>query len=70
MADKEKEKEVKQLQKEIAQLYKLYPTLELSPCKCDRDLMEKEQALRDLRNEIHELEKMRDRLLYTWWVKA
>ena len=67
MANKKTKKELKKLNKELAELEKLHKGLELSPCKNDRDLKEKEQALIELRGEIHELEKKRDRLMYTRW---
>lgn len=67
MPDKERRKELKQLEKEMGELQKLYSSLELSPCKSDREIKEKDQALKELRGEILELEKKRDHLLYTRW---
>ena len=51
----------------MAELERLHRELELLPCKNDREIKKKEQALMDSRAEIHELEKKRDRLMYTSW---
>ena len=47
MPDKEKKKELKQYEKELTELRKLFPALELTPCKSDKELKEKEQALKE-----------------------
>ena len=67
MTDRKTNKELKKFEKEIADLERLYEKLEISPCKNDKELKEKDQALNELRKEIRELEKNRDRLTYTWW---
>jgi len=70
LTDQKTKKALKKLNKEMAELESLYDKLEISPCKNDMDLKEKDQALNELRKEIRELEKKRDRLTYTWWGEA
>ena len=69
MADRKTKKELKKFDKKMAELEKLYEQLEIKPCNNDKELKEKEQALIELRAEINDLEKGRDRLMYTWWEK-
>jgi len=66
MTDRKTKKELKKLNKEMAEFERLYDELEINPCKNDVELKEKDQALKELREEIHELERRRDRLMYTW----
>jgi len=67
MTNRKTKKKLKKLNKEMAELETLYGELEISPCKNDRELTEKDQALEELKKEILELEKNRDRLMYSCW---
>jgi hypothetical protein len=66
----QKDKPVKQIQKEIEKKREEYKKMELRPCHGDLDLMQREKDLEQLQVRIHELERERDKQLYIGWHEA
>ena len=64
MLDKDSQKKLKQIQKEISNLAKVRQTLEFRPCLGDSDLMQKEEDLRVFRQKMLTLEKDRDQFVF------
>jgi chromosome segregation ATPase len=71
MPDKQnKKKAIKELQKEVEKLRDEYEKIELRPCRGDADLHQRENELEILKSKISQLEKERDKYLYSWVYEA
>ena len=66
----QKDKPVKHIQKEIEKKRDEYKKMGLRPCHGDLDLMQREKDLEQLRVEIYELERERDKQVYVGWHEA
>ena len=68
MPDKKAKQKIKKLNKKLQKLEKSFKKMELRPCKGDEELKQKEIDLVLLREQIHDLERERDSLIYTWGI--
>jgi len=57
MIDKETQKKLRQIKKEINQLNKQIKKLEFRPCQNDSELKQKDKDIKALREKAHQLEK-------------
>jgi len=62
--NKETQKKLKKIKKDIKLLKKQYRKLEFRPCQNDAELHAKEDDLRDLMDRIYGLEKEQDRVMF------
>jgi len=64
MADLNREKDEKNIRREINVLKEQFRNIELKPCYCDADLKRKDKDLSLLRKEIYSLEKEIDQFAF------